>query len=24
MRSAGISRWLRLDRQAGLTEIEPP
>jgi ATPase subunit of ABC transporter with duplicated ATPase domains len=23
LRSAGITRWLRLDRQAGLTEIEP-
>jgi len=24
LRSAGISRWLRLDRQAGLAEIDPP
>ncbi len=23
LRSAGITRWLRLDREAGLTEIEP-
>jgi len=23
-RSAGITRWLRLDRDAGLTAIEPP
>ena len=23
LRSAGISRWLRLDRDAGLTEIDP-
>ncbi len=22
--SAGITRWLRLDREAGLTEIGPP
>jgi ATPase subunit of ABC transporter with duplicated ATPase domains len=24
LRSAGITRWLRLDREAGLTAIEPP
>ena len=24
LRSAGINRWLRLDRDAGLTAIEPP
>jgi ABC-type cobalamin/Fe3+-siderophores transport system ATPase subunit len=24
LRSAGITRWLRLDREAGLTAVEPP
>jgi ATPase subunit of ABC transporter with duplicated ATPase domains len=24
LRSAGITRWLRLDRDAGLAEIDPP
>jgi ATPase subunit of ABC transporter with duplicated ATPase domains len=24
LRSAGITRWLRLDREAGLTVIDPP